>query len=185
RADCSDGGLTEQAEAPETQERSRLTLEAAPLPSTPMPTTTLRSLALAGLATIAAASSIAAQAPTMPPAPKVIVIHAARMLDVAKGQIVSPAVVTIEGDHIRSIGQTSDTGARLINLGDLTLLPALIDVHVHLTYDVSGDWVMRPVRETAADEALRGAANANKTLMAGFTTVRNVGAGGFSDVSLM
>ena len=51
--------------------------------------------------------------------------------------------------------------------------------------DISGDWVTRPVRETAADEALRGASNAVKTLMAGFTTVRNVGAGGFSDVSLM
>ena len=107
------------------------------------------------------------------------------MLDVAKGQIVSPAVVTIEGDHIRSMGQTSDTGARVIDLGDVTLLPGLMDVHVHLTDDLSGDWVMRPVRETAADEALRGAANANKTLLAGFTTVRNVGAGGFADVSLM
>ena len=150
-----------------------------------MLTTTLRSLAFEVLATIVAASSIAAQAPAAPPAPKVIVIRAARMLDVAKGQIVSPAVLTIEGDHIRSVGQTSDTGARVIDLGDVTLLPGLMDVHVHLTYDLSGDWVMRPVRETAADEALRGAANANKTLMAGFTTVRNVGAGGFADVSLM
>jgi len=150
-----------------------------------MLTTTLRSLGLAVFATIAAASSVAAQAPAAPPAPKIFVIRAARMLDVAKGQIVSPAVVTIEGDHIRSMGQTSDTGARVIDLGDVTLLPGLMDVHVHLTDDLSGDWVMRPVRETAADEALRGAANANKTLLAGFTTVRNVGAGGFADVSLM
>jgi imidazolonepropionase-like amidohydrolase len=150
-----------------------------------MLTTTLRSLAFEVLATIVAASSIAAQAPAAPHAPKVIVIRAARMLDVAKGQIVSPAVLTIEVDHIRSVGQTSDTGARVIDLGDVTLLPGLMDVHVHLTYDLSGDWVMRPVRETAVDEALRGAANANKTLMAGFTTVRNVGAGGFADVSLM
>ena len=150
-----------------------------------MLTTTLRSLGLAVFATIAAASSVAAQAPAAPPAPKIFVIRAARMLDVAKGQIVRPAVVTIEGDHIRSMGQTSDTGARVIDLGDVTLLPGLMDVHVHLTDDLSGDWVMRPVRETAADEALRGAANANKTLLAGFTTVRNVGAGGFADVSLM
>jgi imidazolonepropionase-like amidohydrolase len=83
------------------------------------------------------------------------------------------------------VGQALDTGARVIDLGDVTLLPGLIDAHVHLTYDISGDWVTRPVRETAADEALRGASNAVKTLMAGFTTVRNVGAGGFSDVSLM
>jgi imidazolonepropionase-like amidohydrolase len=107
------------------------------------------------------------------------------MLDVAKGQIVSPAVLTIQGDRIRSLGQSPDTGARVIDLGDVTLLPGLIDVHVHLTLDLSGDWGTRPVRETAADEALRGAANARKTLLAGFTTVRNVGAGGFADVSLM
>ncbi|HTK43634.1 MAG TPA: amidohydrolase family protein [Gemmatimonadales bacterium] len=147
-----------------------------------MPNSTLRALALAAVGAIVS-GTLAAQQPSAPPQP--IVVRAARMLDVAKGQIVSPAVVTIEGDRIRSVGQAQDTGARVIDLGDVTLLPGLIDAHVHLTYDISGDWVTRPVRETAADEALRGASNAVKTLMAGFTTVRNVGAGGFSDVSLM
>ncbi|HXS25167.1 MAG TPA: amidohydrolase family protein [Gemmatimonadales bacterium] len=147
-----------------------------------MPNSTLRALALAAVGAIVSGTS-AAQQPSAAPQP--IVVRAARMLDVAKGQIVSPAVLTIEGDRIRSVGQALDTGARVIDLGDVTLLPGLIDAHVHLTYDISGDWVTRPVRETAADEALRGASNAVKTLMAGFTTVRNVGAGGFSDVSLM
>jgi imidazolonepropionase-like amidohydrolase len=147
-----------------------------------MPNSTLRALALAAVGAIVS-GTLAAQQPSAAPQP--IVVRAARMLDVAKGQIVSPAVVTIEGDRIRSVGQAQDTGARVIDLGDVTLLPGLIDAHVHLTYDISGDWVTRPVRETAADEALRGASNAVKTLMAGFTTVRNVGAGGFSDVSLM
>jgi imidazolonepropionase-like amidohydrolase len=55
---------------------------------------------------------------------------------------------------------------------------------LHLTYDLIGDWVTRNVRETAADEALRGARNARVTLRAGFTTVRNLGSGGFSDVAL-
>jgi len=147
-----------------------------------MPNSTLRALALAAVGAIVSGTS-AAQQPSAAPQP--IVVRAARMLDVAKGQIVSPAVLTIEGDRIRSVGQALDTGARVIDLGDVTLLPGLIDAHVHLTYDIAGDWVTRPVRETAADEALRGASNAVKTLMAGFTTVRNVGAGGFSDVSLM
>jgi imidazolonepropionase-like amidohydrolase len=142
-----------------------------------MPTSTLRALALAATGALALAASATAQQP--------IVIRAARMLDVARGQIVSPAIVSVQADRISAVGQASDTGVRVIDLGDVTLLPGLTDVHVHLTYDIAGDWVTRPVRETAADEALRGAANAAKTLMAGFTTVRNVGAGGFADVSLM
>jgi len=136
-----------------------------------------RALAIAALGAILPGSAVVAQQP--------IVVRAARMLDVAKGQIVSPAIVTIQGDRFRSLGQAPDSGARVIDLGDVTLLPGLIDVHVHLTYDLEGDWIMRPVRETSADEALRGAANARTTLLAGFTTVRNVGAGGFADVSLM
>jgi imidazolonepropionase-like amidohydrolase len=142
-----------------------------------MLTTTLRVLALAAVGALVSATASAAQQP--------IVVRAARMLDVAKGQMVSPAVVTIQSDRIVRVGQSSDTGARVIDLGDVTLLPGLIDAHVHLTDDLSGDWIMRPVRETAADAALRGVANAGRTLMAGFTTVRNVGAGGFADVSLM
>ncbi|HWA40512.1 MAG TPA: amidohydrolase family protein, partial [Gemmatimonadales bacterium] len=63
-------------------------------------------------------------------------------------------------------------------------LPGLIDTHTHLTGDFEGDWVNRPVNETAADAALRGAHNALTTLRAGFTTVRDVGAPGFADVSL-
>ena len=66
--------------------------------------------------------------------------------------------------------------ARTIDLGDLTLLPGLIDAHTHLTFDISGDWVTRSVTELPADAALRGALNARKTLLAGFTTVRDVGA---------
>jgi imidazolonepropionase-like amidohydrolase len=76
-------------------------------------------------------------------------------------------------------------GAETVDLGDLTLLPGLIDAHTHLTGDIEGDWVTRPLRETPADWALRGARNARKTLLAGFTTVRDLGAAGFSDVALM
>ena len=129
-------------------------------------------------------SGLAAVSPAA--AQQVTVVRAARMLDVVKGEMVAPAVLVIADGKIRSVGAADLPGnARVIDLGDLTLLPGLIDAHTHLTYDISGDWVTRSVRELPADEALRGARNARKTLLAGFTTVRNVGAGGFSDISLM
>jgi imidazolonepropionase-like amidohydrolase len=119
-------------------------------------------------------------------AQQVTVVRAARMLDVAKGELVAPAVVVIADGKIKSVGAGNvPENARVIDLGDLTLLPGLIDAHTHLTMDISGDWVTRSVRELPADAALRGARNARKTLLAGFTTVRDVGAGGFADISLM
>src|SRR6476619_1699715 len=115
-----------------------------------------------------------------------LVIHAAHMVDVSRGELISPAVVVVAGGKIVTVGAGGvPAGARTIDLGDLTLLPGLIDAHTHLTEDISGDWVTRTVRELPADAALRGARNARKTLLAGFTTVRDVGAGGFSDISLM
>lgn len=125
-----------------------------------------------------AVSSAAAQ--------QVVVVRAARMVDVARGEMVVPGVVVIADGKIRSLGSAGvPADARTIDLGDLTLLPGLIDAHTHLTADMEGDWVTRSVRELPADAALRGARNARKTLLAGFTTVRDVGAGGFADVSLM
>jgi imidazolonepropionase-like amidohydrolase len=113
-----------------------------------------------------------------------IVVRAARMLDVTRGEIVANPVVIIQGDRIQGVGGPVPAGARVIDLGDVTLLPGFMDMHVHLTTDLNDDWVTRNVRETAADEALRGARYARVTLRAGFTTVRNVGAGGFSDIAL-
>lgn len=114
------------------------------------------------------------------------VVRAARMVDVVKSVLVEPAVVVISGGKIRSVGSGEvPAGAKVIDLGDLTILPGLIDAHTHLTGDLEGDWVTRPVRELPADASLRGARNARRTLLAGFTTVRDVGAVGFSDVSLM
>lgn len=114
-----------------------------------------------------------------------IAIRAARLLDVQSGTLRTGQIVVVRGDRIESIGTTVPAGAEVIDLGDVTLLPGLIDAHTHLTYDIEGDWVHRDVTETAADAALRGARNAGWTLRAGFTTVRDVGAPGFADVSLM
>lgn len=116
------------------------------------------------------------------------IIKAARFLDVETGQHISPAVIVVEGERIVSIGDNDPNrqgAVRTIDLGDMTLLPGLMDMHTHLCYDLQGDWVNRGVREGAADWALRGSHNARTTLNAGFTTVRDVGAKGFADIALM
>jgi imidazolonepropionase-like amidohydrolase len=118
------------------------------------------------------------------PAPTVVV-RAARMLDVRAGRLLNDATIVIQGDRITQVGGTAPAGATVIDLGPVTLLPGFIDAHVHLTGEIRPGFELAPVRETAADQALHGAANARKTLMAGFTTVRNLGAGDFVDVSLM
>jgi imidazolonepropionase-like amidohydrolase len=108
------------------------------------------------------------------------------MLDVSTGRMVSPAAVTVKAGRIEAVGGTATAGNRTVDLGDVTLLPGLIDLHTHLTGDLAtADWVAEPVRGTPASWALRGARNARITLRAGFTTVRDVGAGGFSDIALM
>ena len=122
--------------------------------------------------------------PAAQPAPSTVV-RAARWLDVSAGQIRTPAVIVIQAGKIASVGGDVPAGAQAIDLGDVTVLPGLLDAHTHLTYDIDADWVTRPVRELPADAALRGARNARRTLEAGFTTVRDVGAPGFADVSLM
>lgn len=114
------------------------------------------------------------------------IVKAKQYLDVANGSYVSPAVIVIEDGIIKAINPTEvPESTRTIELGDQTLLPGLMDMHTHLCYSLEGDWVHRGVKEGPADWALRGAKNARITLLAGFTTVRDVGAGGFADVSLM
>jgi imidazolonepropionase-like amidohydrolase len=116
-----------------------------------------------------------------------VVVRAARMLDVASGEIVPDAVVVVEGDRIRDVGAgAAPAGARTIDLGDVTLLPGLIDAHTHLAYDLEGDWPHREVTEATAEGTVRAVRNARRTVEAGFTTVRDVGASpGFVDVAIM
>jgi imidazolonepropionase-like amidohydrolase len=111
------------------------------------------------------------------------VVRAERMLNVASGRIVADAVVVVEGDRIARVGGGVPQGAEVIDLGDVTLVPGLTDLHTHLTGDLEGDWTNRGVRETDADAALRGARNARRTLMAGFTSARDMS--GHAGVALM
>lgn len=119
-------------------------------------------------------------------AQEVTVVRAARLLDVRSGRLIPNAVMVVEGDRIQSVQPPEiPPGAKVIDLGAMTLLPGLIDMHTHLTGDLDQGSFNRIVRESPLDAVLRGAHNARKTLLAGFTTVRDVGARGFADVALM
>ena len=120
----------------------------------------------------------------IPASAEVIAVRADRVLDVVSGRMLEGHAVLIEDGVILEVSATVPAGAEVIELGDRTLLPGLIDLHTHLAYDISTDWISRAVRETLADAALRGSRNARITLDAGFTTVRDVGSGGFVDVAL-
>jgi len=114
------------------------------------------------------------------------VLRADRYVDVESGRIVSPAVIVVRGQRIEAVNPASaPTGAEVIELSGLTLLPGFIDAHTHLTSDMGAGWETRDVDWTAADDALLGVRNARLTLMSGFTTVRDVGSSGFTDVALM
>jgi imidazolonepropionase-like amidohydrolase len=113
------------------------------------------------------------------------VVRAARMLDVTSGEIRRPAVVVIEGDRIRSVNPTTvPNDATVIELGDATLLPGLMDMHIHLMDEDGTDWIRQRAYETPAMWALLGARNARLALLNGFTTVRDLGSTGFVDVAL-
>lgn len=119
-------------------------------------------------------------------APKRIVIHAGKLLDVKTGSTLSDQGIVIEGDKIVSVGamssiKPSDSDQR-IELGNATVLPGLIDAHTHLTFDPQFGYESLGI--SVPREALIGAKNARVTLEAGITTVRNVGADGYADVAL-
>ena len=114
-----------------------------------------------------------------------VVIRAGHVLDVKSGKMLSDRAIVIEGDNIVGVGPASATpaaDATTINLPNATVLPGLIDAHTHLTFNPSFGYEMLGI--SIPREALIGAHNARVTLEAGFTTVRNVGARGYSDVAL-
>lgn len=114
-------------------------------------------------------------------------ITADRLIDVIEGKVISNAVVIVDGDRIVQAGAAKTIripeGATLVALGDSTIMPGLMDMHVHLTADASVHGY-KGLSVSVPDATITGVTNAEKTLLAGFTTVRNVGAPGFADVAL-
>jgi imidazolonepropionase-like amidohydrolase len=116
-----------------------------------------------------------------------VVIEADGYVDVVAGRVVRPAVLVVDGEKIAAVNPaTRPAGAKTIALPGHVLLPGLMDSHVHLNYIIGPGWETEPVRFSGADFAMRATPHAKATLLAGFTTVRDLGTGlGFSDVALM
>ena len=138
------------------------------------------------LALVLASSPLLAQIAATAPAQRTLV-RAGHLLDVKTGQLLNDQTIVVTGSTIQSIAPTPSVPAQptdtVLDLSSLTVLPGLIDVHTHLTMNTDFD-PFREVTSTSAKEAINGVANARTTLMAGVTTVRNVGAYGFVDVDL-
>jgi imidazolonepropionase-like amidohydrolase len=116
------------------------------------------------------------------------VLRAARLFDGTSDALVQPGQIVVANGVIQSVGSAAvPPGATVIDLGDATLLPGFIDSHTHITYDFDPDYNgarLRDLERPVAEKAIRATANALKTLMAGFTTVRDVGSRDFIDVGL-
>jgi len=120
--------------------------------------------------------------------PALTAIRAARLLDVKAGVLINNALVLVEGERITAVGSglSIPAGSRVIDLGDMTLLPGLIDCHTHLLASSASEYATMLLTKSQAYRALEGASNARRTLMAGYTTVRDVESegSGYADVAL-
>jgi imidazolonepropionase-like amidohydrolase len=137
--------------------------------------------------TLTVLAGVVAPAHAQAPAPKRTVIRAGRVLDVRTGALRTNQSIVITGDKITQIAPSAEVTTSgddtTIDLPDATLLPGLIDMHTHLTFDLNS-LGYSGLGISTAREALHGARNAKRTLEAGFTTVRNLGAFDYSDIAL-
>ena len=119
---------------------------------------------------------------------EVIVIEADRLIDGSGAVQTENAVLAVEGDRIAAVGRAAailtPTAARVIDLRGYTILPGLMDCHVHISGAPGDGGDTQKLRESEAHEAIYSVAHAKITLEAGFTTIRNVGAGNYSDAAL-
>ena len=136
---------------------------------------------------VGVAGLLLATATLLPAQSRTYVLKAARLFDGTSGTVTTPGLLVVANGKIQSVGGTAPAGATVIDLGDATLLPGFIDAHTHLTDEFSPDYsgsMLLSLQRTVPEKAIRATANARITLLAGFTTVRNVGASDFLDVGL-
>src|ERR1041385_2332767 len=126
-------------------------------------------LFLGFLLTLTALGAVAAE-------PQLTALHARRMLDVRTGNV-ADAFIVVRGERIQSIAKSAPAGAKVIDLGDATVLPGLIDCHVHLLTDWNDLSSTAFLRQSAPQKMLFGLKNAWDYLDRGFTTLRDAGEG--------
>ena len=119
----------------------------------------------------------------------VTVVRAARLYDGKADAVVSPGVIVVSDGRIAAAGTSAavPAGARVVDLGDATLLPGLMDAHTHLSFESSLDWKQDQLdllKKPITEQAIIATEYARRTLMAGFTTVRDVGSSDLIDVGL-
>jgi imidazolonepropionase-like amidohydrolase len=129
---------------------------------------------LTGIAALAALFTALAPGQTHP-----IVLHAARLLDVESGKILSPGEVLVQGERILNVGTLvpHPSGAETIDLGDRTLMPGLIDAHIHLFLHPGAE-DLQTVLESVPQRTLIAVSAAREDLLAGFTAERDMGTEG-------
>ena len=136
---------------------------------------------LAFVLTLFLSVSLAAQSTQAqpPPSGRAIVLHAARLLDVETGRIIAPGEILILGDSIGEVGSSvkRPSGAEVLDLGDTTLLPGLIDAHVHLFLHPGAE-DLQTVQESVPQRTIVATLAARDDLMAGFTAERDMGTEG-------
>jgi imidazolonepropionase-like amidohydrolase len=138
---------------------------------------TNRALVLAVSVSLILSVNAASQSPTAAPHP--IVLHAARLLDVKAGKLITPGEILVEGERIVEVGSAvkRPPGAEVIDLGDRTLMPGLIDAHIHLFLHPGAE-DLQTVQESVPERTIMATLAARDDLMAGFTAERDMGTEG-------
>jgi len=141
--------------------------------------TRLRSLSVVLLVVLFSGFFLLAAEQTPPAPAHAFVLHAARLLDVKNGRVVKPGEVLVQGDRIVEVGQSvkHPAGAEVIDLGDRTLLPGLIDAHIHLFLHPGAE-DLQTVQESVPQRTITATLAARDDLMAGFTAERDMGTEG-------
>ena len=145
----------------------------------------LTSIIVAAAATFVAAAHVTTALGAQDSQP--VVLKAAYLFDSKSGQLTQGGSLVVQGDKIVAIGGTAPANARVIDLGDATLLPGFIDAHTHLDNQFEKDFYKafyQGMLRFPVEQAHTAALYAKRTLEAGFTTVRNVGAPDFIDIGL-